>query len=171
MPNLPSHLVSRTFYLYDASLDDVIHFSIADDADLAPFVINPAKGELEKPNAQDPKRKVALRLAIAEVQCFLFLHKFKVYAQRLNFVVMCLQLRPKPKFPNRTQWGRDRWKIRPQTMPVATPAMSAIQSFRSALRLKLGWISSIIPPKALAPKNIGSSPKRLVLESGKDSAE
>ena len=31
MPNLPSHLVSRTFYLYDASLDDVIHFSIADD--------------------------------------------------------------------------------------------------------------------------------------------
>ena len=43
MPNLPSHLVSRTFYLYDASLDDVIHFSIADDADLAPFVINPAK--------------------------------------------------------------------------------------------------------------------------------
>ena len=55
-------------------------------------------------------------------------------------------------------------------MPVATPAMSAIQSFRSALRLKLGCISSIIPPKALAPKNIGSSPKRLVLESGKDSA-
>ena len=48
--------------------------------------------------------------------------------------------------------------------------MSEIQSFISALRLKLGWRSSIIPPKALAPKNMGSKPKRPVLERGKDMA-
>ena len=48
--------------------------------------------------------------------------------------------------------------------------MSAIQSLISELRLKLGWISSIRPPKALAPKNTGSNPKRPVLASGKESA-
>ena len=58
--------------------------------------------------------------------------------------------------------------MRPQIMPTATPTMSAIQSFKSALRLKLGWISSIMPPKMLAPKNTGSNPKRPVLDSGKE---
>ena len=48
--------------------------------------------------------------------------------------------------------------------------MSAIQSFISALRLKLGWMSSIIPPKALAPTNTGVNPMRPVLASGKESA-
>ena len=46
--------------------------------------------------------------------------------------------------------------------------MSAIQSFTSALRLKLGWMSSIIPPKAHALTNTDSNPKRPVLERGKD---
>ena len=69
-----------------------------------------------------------------------------------------------------TQWGRRRRYIRPQVMPSTTPTMSAIQSFISALRLKLGWMSSITPPKALAPKNTGSNPKRPVLERGKESA-
>ena len=55
-------------------------------------------------------------------------------------------------------------------MPIATPKMSAIQSFISALRLKLGWISSIAPPKALAPTKTGSNPKRPVLERGKERA-
>ena len=55
-------------------------------------------------------------------------------------------------------------------MPSMTPKISAIQSFMSALRLKLGWISSITPPKTLAPTSTGSNPKRPVLESGKDSA-
>ena len=58
--------------------------------------------------------------------------------------------------------------MRPQIMPTATPTMSAIQSFKSALRLKLGWMSSIMPPKMLAPKNTGSNPKRPVLDSGKE---
>ena len=40
--------------------------------------------------------------------------------------------------------------------------MSATQSFTSALRLKLGWISSMAPPKALAPMKTGSRPKRPV---------
>ena len=53
---------------------------------------------------------------------------------------------------------------------MTTPIMSATQSFMSALRLKVGWISSIIPPKTLAPKNTGSNPKRPVLERGKDNA-
>ena len=48
--------------------------------------------------------------------------------------------------------------------------MSAIQSFISALRLKAGWMSSIKPPKALAPTNTGSKPKRPVLARGKESA-
>ena len=55
-------------------------------------------------------------------------------------------------------------------MPITTPTMSATQSFISALRLKLGWMSSIIPPKILAPTNTGSNPKRPVLERGKDRA-
>ena len=48
--------------------------------------------------------------------------------------------------------------------------MSATQSFISALRLKLGWMSSISPPKALAPTNTGVNPKRPVLASGKERA-
>ncbi len=48
--------------------------------------------------------------------------------------------------------------------------ISANQSFMSELRLKLGWMSSMRPPKALAPKNTGSSPKRPVLARGKESA-
>ena len=56
-------------------------------------------------------------------------------------------------------------------MPMATPTMSAIQSFTSALRLKLGWMSSMTPPKAHAPTNTGINPKRPVLERGKDRAE
>ena len=60
--------------------------------------------------------------------------------------------------------------MNPQTIPTATPMMSAIQSFTSALRLKSSWMSSITPPKALAPTNSGSNPKRPVLERGKDMA-
>ena len=48
--------------------------------------------------------------------------------------------------------------------------MSAIQSLPSALRLKLGWISSIAPPKALAPMKTGNRPIRPVRASGKVSA-
>ena len=55
-------------------------------------------------------------------------------------------------------------------MPTETPLISAIQSLISALRLKLGWINSITPPKALAPTNTGNNPKRPVRERGKDSA-
>ena len=54
-------------------------------------------------------------------------------------------------------------------MPKTTPTTSAIQSFMSALRLKLGWMSSMAPPKALAPTKTGSSPKRPVRASGKAS--
>jgi len=55
-------------------------------------------------------------------------------------------------------------------MPITTPTTSATQSLRSALRLKLGWMSSMTPPKALAPMNTGSRPKRPVRASGKASA-
>ena len=55
-------------------------------------------------------------------------------------------------------------------MPKATPTISATQSLKSALRLKLGWMSSMTPPKALAPMNTGSSPKRPVRASGNASA-
>ena len=55
-------------------------------------------------------------------------------------------------------------------MPRATTTISATQSLKSALRLKLGWMSSIAPPKALAPMKTGSSPKRPVRASGKASA-
>ena len=48
--------------------------------------------------------------------------------------------------------------------------ISAIQSFMSALRLKLGWMSSMAPPKALAPMKTGSRPMRPVRASGKGSA-
>ena len=48
--------------------------------------------------------------------------------------------------------------------------ISAIQSFISALRLKLGWMSSMVPPYTLAPMKTGSSPKRPVRASGKASA-
>ena len=48
--------------------------------------------------------------------------------------------------------------------------ISAIQSFTSALRLKLGWMSSMTPPKALAPMKTGSKPIRPVRDSGKASA-
>ena len=47
---------------------------------------------------------------------------------------------------------------------------SATQSLTSALRLKLGWMSSMAPPKALAPRKTGNSPKRPVRASGKASA-
>lgn len=79
-------------------------------------------------------------------------------------------IKTKPSIPKRTQWSRSRRYIRPQTIPRATPRMSATQSFISALRLKLGWMSSIRPPKALAPTNTGINPKRPVLERGKESA-
>ena len=72
--------------------------------------------------------------------------------------------------PKRTQWGRRHRYIKPQAIPTTTPIMSTIKSFMSALRLKLGWMSSIIPPKALAPTNTGSNPKRPVLARGKESA-
>ena len=58
----------------------------------------------------------------------------------------------------------------PQVIPRTTPTMSAIQSFMSALRLKVGCMSSIIPPKKLAPKNTGNKPKRPVFERGKERA-
>ena len=74
------------------------------------------------------------------------------------------------KPPKQTQWGRRRRYIRPQIIPRATPRISATQSLISALRLKLGWMSSMKPPKPLAPTNTGISPKRPVLERGKESA-
>ena len=52
-------------------------------------------------------------------------------------------------------------------MPKITPTISATQSLTSALRLKLGWINSMTPPKALAPTKTGRSPKRPVRASGK----
>ena len=55
-------------------------------------------------------------------------------------------------------------------MPMRTPMVSAIQSLTSALRLNIGWMSSIAPPKALAPINTLSSPRRPVRASGKASA-
>ena len=58
----------------------------------------------------------------------------------------------------------------PHPIPRTTPTISAIQSLKSALRLKLGWMSSIAPPKALAPMKTGSSPMRPVRASGKASA-
>lgn len=47
-----------------------------------------------------------------------------------------------------------------------TPTISANQSFTSAMWLKLDWISSITPPKALAPIITGSSPIRAVRDKG-----
>ena len=58
---------------------------------------------------------------------------------------------------------------KPQPMPKITPTISATQSLMSALRLKLGWINSMAPPKALAPTKTGSRPKRPVRASGKES--
>ena len=55
-------------------------------------------------------------------------------------------------------------------MPRMMPMLSAKQSLMSAPRLKLGWMSSLKPPKALAPKNTRSNQKRPVLASGKESA-
>jgi hypothetical protein len=54
-------------------------------------------------------------------------------------------------------------------MPKPTPTTSATQSFMSALRLKLGCMNSIAPPKTLAPMKTGSKPKRPVRASGKAS--
>ena len=51
-------------------------------------------------------------------------------------------------------------------MPKATPTTSATQSLTSALRLKLGWMSSMVPPNALAPTKTGNNPKRLVCGEG-----
>ena len=48
--------------------------------------------------------------------------------------------------------------------------MSANQSLTSALRLNVGCISSMAPPKALAPMMTGIRPKRPVRASGKASA-
>ena len=83
---------------------------------------------------------------------------------------MRVSSRQKPIFPKRTQWGRRRRYISPHRIPRTTPRMSAIQSFISALRLKLGWMSSITPPKALAPKKTESKLMRPVLERGNDRA-
>ena len=55
-------------------------------------------------------------------------------------------------------------------MPFITPAISAIQSFISALRLKLGCINSITPPKAIAPIKTVSKPNRPVHARGKTKA-
>ncbi len=76
----------------------------------------------------------------------------------------------KTKFPKRTQWGLRRRYIRPNRIPRTTPIMSATQSLMSALRLKLGWMSSMRPPKAVAPINTGSKPNRPVLARGKERA-
>ena len=65
---------------------------------------------------------------------------------------------------------RRRRYSRPKTMPKITPTMSATQSLTSALRLKLGWMSSMAPPNALAPMKTGSRPNRPVRASGKASA-
>ena len=59
---------------------------------------------------------------------------------------------------------------RPPAIPRSTPMMSATQSLTSALRLNVGCISSMAPPKALAPMKTGSRPKRPVRASGKASA-
>jgi hypothetical protein len=48
--------------------------------------------------------------------------------------------------------------------------MSATQSLTSALRLNVGCISSMAPPKALAPMKTGRRPKRPVRARGKASA-
>ena len=55
-------------------------------------------------------------------------------------------------------------------MPRMTPIISTTQSLTSALRLKLGCISSMAPPKAEAPMKTGSRPMRPVRASGKASA-
>jgi len=65
---------------------------------------------------------------------------------------------------------RIRRYARPQPMPQPMPIVSAIQSLRSALRLNIGWMSSIAPPKALAPINTLGSPRRPVRARGKASA-
>ena len=46
--------------------------------------------------------------------------------------------------------------------------MSAIQSLTSAPRLNVGCISSMAPPKALAPMKTGSRPKHLQRERKED---
>ena len=46
--------------------------------------------------------------------------------------------------------------------------MSAIQSFRSALRLKFGWRNSITPPKELATMKTVSKLNLPVRASGKE---
>ena len=55
-------------------------------------------------------------------------------------------------------------------MPITTPTVSATQSPMSALRLNVGCMSSMRPPKALAPMNTATSPRRPVRASGKASA-
>ena len=55
-------------------------------------------------------------------------------------------------------------------MPKATPTVSASQSPMSALRLNAGCMSSMRPPKALAPMKTATSPRRPVRASGKASA-
>ena len=59
---------------------------------------------------------------------------------------------------------------RPPAIPRSTPMMSATQSLTSALRLNVGCISSMAPPKALAPMKTGRRPKRPVRARGKASA-
>ena len=76
-----------------------------------------------------------------------------------------LQPRRKPKIPE-TNSNYNHKEILPRIQSASacagggraghsqcqtTPTLSATQSLRSALRLKLGWISSMAPPKALAP--------------------
>ena len=56
-------------------------------------------------------------------------------------------------------------------MPSDTPAISAIQSCRSALRPKEGCITFISPPYVLAATKTGMSPMWPVEASGKASAE
>ena len=48
--------------------------------------------------------------------------------------------------------------------------MSAIQSFMSPLRLKLGWINSMAPPNPVAPMKTVSKPNLPVQARGNERA-
>ena len=57
--------------------------------------------------------------------------------------------------------------MRANPIPQDTPRISVIQSLTSALRLKEGCSTSIMPPKMLAPMKTGSNPNRPVRDNGK----
>lgn len=60
-----------------------------------------------------------------------------------------------------------RLRARPHTIPNKAPIESEIQSLKSALRLKLGCMTSMKPPNALVLRNSGDSPMRPVRANGK----